>query len=266
VPEPLFVQTAESDYRPSTASRGPWDPDLLHGGPVAALLAHVLCDATSGGSWFPARLTVDLMRPVPLSTLTVRPTVLRAGRKAQLLSAECLIGDVLVARATLQLIAARDVSIPTDSPGRRWSALGTATAPESLPRIIPASAVGDVAFHASSVTHHSADQILSGGGAAVDWIRVDAELLDGTPLSPFERVVCAADFTNGISSAVPFEEFTFVNADLTVCVFRLPTDEWVQVDAVSHVGDDGVGLAESRLLDRVGLIGHACQSLVVSAR
>ena len=263
---PLFVRIDAHRYIPTEYSRGPWDPELLHGGPVAALLARELCDASTEGEWFPARLTVDLMRPVPLAPLEVTTSVLRAGRRAQLLSADCHSDDALVARAGLQLIASRDVAIPLDGPARRWAEVGNATSPETSPRMHPRSAVDGVAFHVSSVEHRSSDNALSGGGPATDWIRVEADLLDGAPLSPFERVVCAADFSNGISSSLPFEDYTYVNSDLSIHIFRLPVDEWVQIDAVTHASGSGVGLAESKLLDREGRIGHACQSLVIARR
>jgi len=189
------------------------------------------------------------------------------GRQAALLSADCRSAGVLVARAALQLIASRDVPIPLFSPARQWADVGNDTSPETTLRTSPPErSGGDVAFHSHSVVHRSPDNALSGGGPATDWIRVDANLHAEVPLSPFERVVCAADFTNGISSSLPFEDYTFVNADLTVHVFRFPVDEWVQIDAVTNVGDSGVGMADSKLLDRLGLLGHACQSLVVARR
>ena len=219
------------------------------------------------GQWFPARLTVDLMRPVAMAPLDVSTSVLRMGRQAALLSADCHIAGVLVARAALQLIASRDVPIPLISPARQWADVGNDTSPEKTLHTSPPGRLGgDVAFHSSSVEHRSPGNALSGGGPATDWIRVNADLLPDVPLSPFERVVCAADFTNGISSSLPFEDYTYVNADLTVNIFRFPVDEWVQIDAVTSVGDCGVGVADSKLLDRAGLLGHACQSLVVAAR
>lgn len=266
MPASLFVQAGASEFIPTEHSVGPWSRDLLHGGPVAALLAHQLCAISPEGNWFPARLTVDLARPVPLTTLHVIATVVRAGRRAQLLSAECRNGDVLVARAGLQMIARGDVPIPSASPARRWARDERPAPPEAAPKMTPSNGGGDTAFHSTSVEHRSPNSALSGLGAASDWIRVRAELLPGVPLSPFEGVVAAADFGNGISSSLPFDEYTYVNADLSVHVFRLPADEWVLVDAVTHIGDEGVGLAESRLSDRIGLIGRASQSLVVAPR
>jgi acyl-coenzyme A thioesterase PaaI-like protein len=261
----LFRQLGKNRFEPTEHARGPWDPNLLHGGPVAALLAHELyAQSGSDADWFPSRLTVDFMRPLPLATFEVTTTQLRAGRKGRLLSADCHSGDALVARASLQLVASRDVPLPRDSPARRWES--DASSPEATPLMVPTTLVGDIAFHVSSVEHRSRDSALSGSGPAADWIRVIVDLLDDVPLSPLERVACAADFSNGISSSLPFDEYTFVNADLSVHLFRLPVDEWVEIDAVTLAGDDGVGMADAVLRDRSGRIGRACQSLVLAAR
>ena len=221
---------------------------------------------TRANLWFPARLTVDLMRPITFAKLEVTTTATRIGRKARLLSAEGRSSGTLSARAGLQLVSRGDVPIPRDSPARRWAKEGNGESPEKTLPTMPANVVNDTAFHATSVEHRSRDNALGGLGSASDWIRVKVDLLPGVSLSPFERVVCAADFGNGISSSLPFDQYTYVNADLSVHVFRLPVDDWVLVDATTHIGDEGIGLAESRLYDREGLIGRGCQTLVVAPR
>ena len=79
-PTSLFEQVDADRYLATELSRGPWDPDACHGGPPAALLAGALDAAVAafardelGGdvSFFPARVTVELPRPVPLAELTV---------------------------------------------------------------------------------------------------------------------------------------------------------------------------------------------------
>ena len=71
----------------------------------------------------------------------------------------------------------------------------------------------------------------------VDWIRLRCGVVAGEVPSPLERVVAVADFGNGISSALPFLEFRFINPDLTVYLHRLPVGEWVCLDAVTYPPD-----------------------------
>ena len=78
----LFVPTADGRWSPTDAARGPWSPEALHGGPSAALLARAvepLLDPLQ-----PVRLTVELLRPVPVAPLTVETEELRPGRKVRM--------------------------------------------------------------------------------------------------------------------------------------------------------------------------------------
>jgi len=59
------------------------------------------------------------------------------------------------------------------------------------------------------------------------------------------------------------EGWQFINPDLTIALQRHPVDEWVCLEAETMVQSSGIGLAESRLWDRVGRLGRAVQSLVI---
>ena len=84
--------------------------------------------------------------------------------------------------------------------------------------------------------------------------------------SPLQRVLVAADVGNGISGAVDFRRFVFVNVDLTVQLERLPEGEWIGVDAVTLPRLRGNATAESQLADERGRIGRALQTLLVTER
>src|SRR6202034_2360634 len=70
--------------------------------PPSALFAHVCETFDPGPAGFVARVTVELLRPVPLEPLTMRVRTIRPGRKVQWLEAAVLDPDErAVARATL---------------------------------------------------------------------------------------------------------------------------------------------------------------------
>jgi hypothetical protein len=265
--EPWLFDVADAgNFVPTPYAQGPWSPGVLHGGPVGALLARCCRAALPGDGWFPARITIDLVRPVPMAPLSVTTAILREGRKASLVSAECRAEGALVARASLQLIADDAVPVPRDLPARQWSRDAPPPAPETLSEASVGAQIPWVAFHAASVEHRTDVDPLTELGRGTDWIRVRADLFEGEALDPFGRVVCAADLTNAVGASVPFEDFAYPNADVTINVFRLPEDDWVHVDAVMRASDRGVGLAESVLSDRLGIIGHATLSLVIGRR
>jgi acyl-coenzyme A thioesterase PaaI-like protein len=286
-PTSLFTRDDESAV-PTGLCRGPWTADALHGGPVAALLAHALEAVPSDTPMFPARLTMELFRPVGFDPLLLGTRVVRPGRRVRVLEATLLRdGDGssrVLARATLQQIEIRRVALPdglehVNGPERR------PPSPEQVPPQVPvAEPVGfeqlvddnvagvprDLRFHTDAVEHRSAGNLLTTLGRATDWIRLQVPLFAGEPLSRFERVAAAADFGNGISNVLPFDDYVFVNTDLSIHLWRLPVDEWVCVDAVTRIGlepgSGSVGLAESVLFDRRGRFGRALQTLLVSER
>jgi len=263
----LFVER-DGAFVPTELSRGPWSPSSLHGGPVAALLARRLTELPTANPMFPARLTVELLRPVALEPMAIETSVVRPGRKVQVLEArlhrapdEPRGADTLVARATLQQI--RDEPLPL--PEGMVVAADPAPAvpePDALGRA-PSAFADEVAFHSRAVDMRSASGGSAQSGPATFWIRVTADLLPGSPLTPFERVAAAADFGNGISSSLPFPDYLFVNPDLVVTLERLPTGEWVGLDATTWYGPHGTALAESLLFDTDGRIGRSVQTLFV---
>src|SRR5580704_17406670 len=78
---------------PTDFSRGPWSPDALHGGPVAALIARAVSSVPSDEPLHVARLTVELLRPVPVVPLTVTASLSPPGRKVQLVDVTVSAGD-----------------------------------------------------------------------------------------------------------------------------------------------------------------------------
>jgi hypothetical protein len=123
-----------------------------------------------------------------------------------------------------------------------------------------------------AVGYHTAMdyRFLEGGfvepGPAVVWLRMRQPLVAGEPPSPLVRVLVAADSGNGVSAALDYRRFLFINTELTVHLTREPAGEWVCLDAVTRPGAHGVGLAESVLSDEQGRLGRADQTLLVRPR
>ena len=239
MPDALFERDG-TRFVPTELCRGPWSPDAQHGGPPAALMARAAEGFEGGEEMQVARLTVELLRPVPLVPLTVAARWARPGRKVQIVEASLRAGDSEVARALGLRLRRVPLALP---PGAE--------------RVRPA-------FHADAVEH----RFVAGGfdrpGPATDWIRLRVPVVAGEATTPLARVAAAADFGNGVSWVLSrLEGWQFINPDLTIYLHRMPGGEWVCLEAVTWVEPHGVGVAESRLWDERGPIGRAIQSLLL---
>lgn len=251
-------------FRATELGRGPWSPDALHGGPVAALLARCLETVPTAEPMHPARLTMELRYPVPLGPLAVRTRTVRAGKRVQVLDAEVVPagGERVLAQMVLQQIRTHDLALPgyVDQTTGGYEAPPPPTGAPSGP---PEWDYPHVAFHSHATEHRIVRGTWTGLGPTTDWIRLAVPVVAGEVPSPLQRVAAAADFGNGISAALPYGEYAFINPDLSVHLYRLPAGEWVCLDAATYVSGDGVGQAECSLYDEQGRLGHSTQSLLL---
>jgi acyl-coenzyme A thioesterase PaaI-like protein len=252
---------------PTEFARGPWTPDALHGGPVAALVARAVESVPTDEPMHVARLTVELLRPVPLAPLSVSTSVPRPGRKVQLVEARISDGerDVAWGRALRIRLQRADFDVtestgpvPGADPGAPPGAEGGYTSPA------PIGAYR--AFHNAGAELQYVAGVFSGRGPATVWVRLAVPVVPGEEPTPLQRAVAAADFGNGVSSELDFDHFVFVNPDLTVYLHRPARGEWICLDAATQIGIPGVGVAQSALWDVHGPIGRSVQSLLVERR
>jgi len=250
-----------SRFLPTALARGPWSPDALHGGPPGALLARCAERHAGGEGMFVTRVAVELLRPVPVAPLGVETTLLRPGKKVQLVGASLRAGDIEVARAVALRIRTRDLPLPEDLDSGT-APPGPETAPES---VSPGIALRDYpGFHNRGVEHRFVAGAFDRPGPATDWIRLRVPLVAGETTTPLARVVAVADFGNGLSWVLPRSGgWQFINPDLIVALPRLPIGEWVCLEAVTFVEPTGIGQAESVLWDERGRLGRAVQSLLI---
>jgi hypothetical protein len=88
----------------------------------------------------------------------------------------------------------------------------------------------------------------------------------GEETTPLMRVAAAADFGNGISGEVAWDEHLFINPDLTIYLHRLPAGDWIGLDARTWPTHEGVGIADAALYDESGRIGRSVQALLLDRR
>ena len=262
-PASAYVALASGACASTDLTRGPWHPDHQHGGPPIALAARGIERAAAAlGLTHVARLTANLLRPVPIAELAVAVQTEYAGRNVAHFSAQLLAGGKEVARFTAVAQREAGLEIPANLPGHPLP---------QAPLPVEASSAAPFLFASKTTGYHDliegrvAEGVYFRGPSAV-WFRLRHPLVAGEQPGALERVAVAADSGNGISAILDFHRYIFVNSDLTINLLRQAQGEWICIDARTLLGPDGGGLAEARIFDAQGLIGRSTQSLAIRLR
>jgi hypothetical protein len=246
-------------------ARGPWDPLALHGGAPAALITAAFERLGPGAELRIARLAFEFLRPIPLAPLTLRTRVVRPGRRVQELAAELLAEDQPIVRAGALRVQAVPQAAADAAPASASAGAPMPPPSSGQPVRFALSGSSDASFAASAMEMRWLSDPQEPGPGKV-WMRLRHPLLPDEPPTSLTRLVATADFGNGVSAALPFERFLFINADLTIHLQRQPQGEWIGLDARTLLSGAGSGLAESVLHDEHGPLGRAFQTLVVQER
>jgi hypothetical protein len=259
MPDALYVPDGDR-FLPTELTRGPWSQDAQHAGPPAALLGRAIerCEPRDDAQI--GRITYEILGPVPLAPLEIEASVLRPGRSVELLGAELRGPDGPVMRASAWRLRTAAVELDPAPPVEE-----PPPGPEQGANkdFFPTGA--DLGYHTAIEYRFVQGSFLEPGPATV-WIRMRHPLVEGEPTSALQRLLAAADSGNGVSSALDYRRFMFINTELSVHLLRQPEGEWMCLDAVTRPGAHGVGLTETVLWDECGRVGHAAQTLLVRAR
>lgn len=253
-----FYQIDGNRLIPTEHTRGPWSVEHQHGGPPSAMLARAV-ERFSPAADFPmdvARMTIELLRPVPIQPLTVEVKPLRLSKRTQMLSAVLKHGETELCMATVLRMRRESVPVGVPEPAAPFD-------PSTVPAIKFPFFKSDVGYHTAMELRFTRGGF--GQGFAEAWMRPRFPLVAGEEISPLQRVMLCADSGNGVSTALDIGKFSFVNPDLTVSLFRPLEGEWVCLDARTLLSGHGRGLATTVLRDQRGPIGHGLQNLLIAA-
>jgi Thioesterase-like superfamily len=262
-----FYEFSDGSYLPSELTRGPWDPEAQHAGPPAALIGREIEGLNGGrlggGEGDPAqvgRITYEILRPVPIAPLRVEAEVVRGGRSVELVEAALSHADEVVIRARGWRLRRKAVELdpqpvaeaPPPGPGE--------AGPE------PFFITGEEVGYQTAMDFRFVSGAFLEPGPAIVWGRMRGALIDSEEPSPLTRVLVVADSGNGVSAALDWRRYLFINVDLSVHLNRMPQGEWVCLDAVTRPEPNGIGISDTLLLDERGPIGRAAQTLLVDRR
>jgi hypothetical protein len=254
----FYEPLGEDVYRSTHHTAGPWSLDSQHMGPPSALLARAMERTAPNPDSTLARITVEILGPVPIADLTVRATVDRPGKSVQLTSAELTANNRAVARASAWWIANTN----------------TSDVVAGLPNPLPPKESGRILTkpkdwldgYLSAMEWVSLKGEMGEDGPATLWVRQLVETVAGEDPTGLQRLMAVADSGNGASSRLNINHWLFINTELTVHLWRRPEGEWIALDADTTIGPTGTGLATTTLHDEQGPVGKGAQALLIRQR
>jgi acyl-Coa thioesterase superfamily protein/acyl-CoA thioesterase superfamily protein len=256
--EPSTASPADGRYLAAPETGGPWANDLQHGGPPNALLVHAaerLAHAETGRTDLVGlRVAAEFVGPVPVGAVATQARIVRAARTGVLVDTALRAGGRECVHARVWLVADRDTAAiaPPLQPAAR--------PPDGLPGLGASFPYAD-AIEWRAV-HGNIDQV----GPAVFWARPRIGLLEGHDLSGLQRAALLGDSGSGISSALDWRQWSFLNVDLDVHLARPVRGDWLCLDAATQLGPNGSALTRATLSDVNGPVGATAQTLVVAPR
>ncbi|WP_230329904.1 acyl-CoA thioesterase domain-containing protein [Nocardia aurantiaca] len=234
-----------------------WSSAQLAGTAVCGLLAHELETHRPGPDFIPARFTVDLFSPVLNEPIELHSSIVRDGNRIRVADAAIVQHDRVRARACVQFLAAS-----VEPPGAIWRPVqdhlpvpgDRLDRPEGSPPLFKSGS--------QDWTHDFA----SGANPLrkAVWHNLPP-LIDGTPITPFERAAFVSDATNLVCNWGS-EGVGYINTDVTMTLFRLPETPELGLFAQDHVSANGIATATATLYDRAGRLGACSITALSNAR
>src|SRR3954470_7117992 len=118
LPASLYVP-ADGGYESTALTIGPWDAGLQHAGPPAALLLREAESASGIDGGQTVRLAYDIFAPVPVGPIRVSASVVRPGRRIELVEAVITAagGDRPLMRLSAWRMRTREDGVAASEPG-----------------------------------------------------------------------------------------------------------------------------------------------------
>jgi hypothetical protein len=257
----LFRADGPATFVPTAAAVSAWDQRIVHGGAVAALLAGRL--APDEGTL--ARLAIELLAPVPMGPLVLDRSDAVGGHRVQR-------RDATLTHEGRSVVAARALVVRRAEPGLPERALDhpspfdPAAAPTlGEPNRQARELVGHESFDSLSVAFRR--MRVPGDRRIHQWIALVMPVVEGAVLRGVEIAAVAADYAqSGVYRQLPFETWSFRNADQTIHLAREPVGTWVGVRCDGLVQPSGAGFNAADLFDADGRVGHSAATVVVERR
>lgn len=258
-----FYEPDGDAFLPTDYTRGPWSREHQHAGPPSALLLRAAVRASSIADGQTVRAAFDILRPVPLDALRVHTRVLRPGRNVEQLETVLTLAeeDTELMRARVWRMRREEVPLPAELVDRME--VGDPEALEPAPR---AQFFPPETAYADAIELRFVHGRWDGPGPACAWSRLKVDLVSGERVAPLEHLCVVGDAASGISAALDWRTWNFINVDFDLALQREPEGGWIQMDAITRFGSHGAGVAHGTFADLGGRVGTSTQALLVGPR
>jgi hypothetical protein len=261
LPASLYLPT-DGGYEATALTIGPWDPGMQHAGPPAALLLREVEKASRIEGGQTVRLAYDIFAPVPVGPIQVSASVVRPGRRIELVEAVITDGGE---RPLMRLSAWRMRTRRDDAPESEPAGHPAAAGWRDSPPEVAAFFTEDIAYHRALEWRFPTGSFNSPGPASA-WTRPACELVAGEHMTPLQHLLVMTDAASGISAELDWNTHSFANIDLSLALHRAPRGEWLGMDAATVYGGTGAAQCYAVLFDEDGAIGRSTHALFVEPR
>lgn len=260
--EALYVRDGHG-FVGTVCTQGAWAHGGQAGGAVLALLGHVLEDVPTLTPMSLTRLTVDIVRPVPVGEhLRVDTEIVREGKKIQLVDLLLSAGDTVTTRARALRIRDRDVgglerlpiSTTDDNPSASVPPPEELSGVEELTRVPRFLSLG-------AELRRTLEPV---DGINVVWCRLRVPVVAGERLRETSRAAFPLDMVNLLGVRLDPKAATSINPDVTGHLCRTPEGEWVALTGHTHYSHDVAhGVSMAVMSDGEGVFGVTSTSQIL---
>jgi hypothetical protein len=258
----LYVRDGDAFFGTS-ATGGPWQDGSQSGGAVLALLGHVLEDVPTLVPMSLSRLTVDIVRPVPVAApLHVASEVLREGKKIQVVDLTIRADEVVTTRARALRIRDLDLRDLDGMPNSTSEANPAAAIPppEQLKSVADFEGAASFLLHGAELRR--AEEPIDGVHSV--WCRLRIPVVAGESVRATSRAALPLDLANLLGVRLLPDRATSINPDVTGHLTRAPVGEWVALSGNTYFSAaSGHGVSMAVMSDTAGVFGTTSTSQIV---
>jgi hypothetical protein len=260
--EALYLRDGDA-FVGTACTQGAWAHGGQAGGAVLALLGHVLEDVPMLAPMSLTRLTVDIVRPVPVGErVLVGTDIVREGKKIQLVDLVIRAGETVTTRARALRIRDLDVTslggMPVSTSAGNPSA--SLPPPEEMSGVEHLTRVPKFLSHGAEL-RRTLEPI---DGIHAIWCRLRVPVVAGEPLREASRAAFPLDMVNLVGVRLDPARATSINPDVTGHLCRGPIGEWIVLTGHTHYSHNVAhGVSTAVMSDAAGVFGVTSTSQIL---